>query len=73
MVTRAIEVQQAQIPVEAQRVERGAEDFWIMALARGVDVEMKANDTAKNHVRCLKQWVIDSGAQTHVVRLIVAQ
>ncbi len=36
-------------------------------------MEMKANDIATNHVRCLKQWIIDSGAQVHVVRLGVAQ
>ena len=73
MQTHALEAQQAQAPVEAQLVERGGEDFWIMAISRGVDVKVKANDIVTNHVRCLKQWIIDSGAQTHVVRLLVAQ
>ena len=43
-----------------------------MAVARGLDVEMKCSDATKR-VRCMKQWIIDSVAQTHVVRLVVAE
>ena len=61
----AVEVQE---PVEAQLLER-EENLCVMAVARGLDVEMKCSDATKR-VRCMKQWIIDSGAQTRVVRLI---
>ena len=63
---------EAEEPVEEQLLER-TEDFWVMAIARGRDVQMKCDELATKRVRCMKQWIIDSGAQTHVVRVAVAE
>ena len=77
MQAHALETQQA--PVEAQLVEETEENLWVMAATidhgaddRG-DVTMTVGNQKRRQIPGLRTWIIDSGAMTHVLRLVVAQ
>ena len=56
--------------METHLAEENKENSWMMAVAT-YDKDDVAMKTKKVHKRDLTNWIIDSGAMTHVVRLVV--